>query len=243
MNRIKPIVTGSFLGLGLLLAAGQPAQATSAVWDVPFTPSDWMRGVTPGSHYAEWNIFNDDIPGGNIQDSTPDVGLFGGGTYTIEETTGAGFLTGGGNIYSIGVPTAFTLTVGNLGGSSTDTRDVYLHLGSLGNFNTTLNRSFLNFQLNGVAGVYSELFRSTLSGGFGGTEVEALISWLGIPNSPFVITWNGFAPHISLDQLSLDVGPPAAPHHPPVPVPAAAYLMGSGLVALATMVRRKQRAI
>ncbi|MCP9440804.1 MAG: VPLPA-CTERM sorting domain-containing protein [Nitrospira sp.] len=241
MNSKKSKVTGCILGLGLLLAAGQPAQAAQAVWNNSFTPSGWTRGVTPGSHYAEWNIFNDDVAGGNIQDSTPEVSLFGGGAYTLEETTGAAFLTSGGNIYAPSVALAFNLTASSLGGNPTDTRDVYLRLASLGDFNTTLNRSFTNFKLNGVDGVYSELFRETITGGFGGSEVEALVSWLNVPNSsPLVLTWNAAGSSVSLDQLSIDIGPGVGA---PVPLPAAAYLMASGLISLAAMARRKQRAI
>lgn len=239
MNRIKTILTGSMLGLGLLLAGGQPADAAQAVWDNTFSPSGWTRGTTVGSHYAEWNVFNDDIPGGNIQDNTPEVSLFGGGSYLLEETTGGAFLTSGGNIYSPTVATAFNLTANNLGGAPTDTRDVYLRVASVGNFDTTLNRSFTNFKLNGIDGIYSQLFKETITGGFGGSEVEALVFWDDVPNNqPLVFSWNAVGSSVSLDQLSLDVGPISA-----VPVPAAAYLMGSGLVALAALVRRKQQAV
>jgi hypothetical protein len=222
------------LGLGLLLATGQPAHAVQAVWDNTFTPSGWTRGSTVDTHYAEWNIFNDDIAGGNIQDTSPEVSIFGGGAYTVAELTGAAFLTSGGNIYSPVAPTAFEFTVGNV---ASGTYDVFLRIASLGNFDTTLNRSFTNFQLNGLSGVYSEMFNTAVGGGQG-NEVEALVTWLGVSNaSPFVLSWNAVGSSVSLDQLSLDVGPVA-----PVPLPAAAYLMASGIAGIAALARRRQRA-
>jgi len=227
------------LGLGLVLAAGQAAHATTAAWDSSFTPSGWTRGSTPGSLFAEWNFFNNDGGGANIVDTTPDVGNFGGGTYNLKETTGAAFLTGG-NIYSFAAPTAFELTVGNVGGGASDVRNVYLRLGSLGNYDSTLKSAFTNFQLNGITGTYQELFNEI--GDFGGqasVETEGIVSWLNVPNtSSFLLKWNAIGSSVSLDQLSLDVGPVA-----PVPLPAAAYLMGSGLMGIAAMARRKMRAV
>ncbi|HMU54943.1 MAG TPA: VPLPA-CTERM sorting domain-containing protein [Nitrospira sp.] len=236
MNRTKSTFTGCILGLGLVLAAGQAAHATTAVWDSSFTPSGWTRGSTPGSLYAEWNVFNNDGGGANIVDTTPDVGNFGGGTYNVTETTGAAFLTGG-NIYSFAAPTAFDFTAGNVAGGP---RNVYLRLASLGNYDSTLKSAFTNFTLNGITGTYTELFNEV--GSFAGqtsVETEGIVSWLNVPSSSsFLLKWNAIGSSVSLDQLSLDVGPVA-----PVPLPAAAYLMASGLMGIATMARRKLRAV
>lgn len=234
MNRTKLKFTGCILGLGLLLAAAESAHAMTGAWDNAFTPSGWTRGSTVGTHYAEWNFFNDDLPAANIQDTTPEISLFGGGTYQLAELTGAPFITGGGNIYSPQFPTAFNLTAGNV---ANGTYDVFLRIASLGNIDTTLNRSFTNFELNGLSGVYSQLFNAALGPGQG-NEVETLVSWLGITHSGSLsITFNAVGSSVSLDQLSLDVGQVA-----PVPLPAAAYLMASGLVGLWTMARRKKHA-
>jgi len=223
-----------------VLAAGQSAHALQASWDVPFTPSTWTRGTTPGSLYAEWNIFNDNLsptPAG-VQDTTPEVGNFGGGTYNVAETTGGSFLTSGNNIYSPFNATMFQVTVNNAVANS----DVYLRISSVGGFNTQLQQAFTGFTLNGIAGTYEELFREVSVIAPPGAppsdsyEIEALVSWLGISHgSSFTMAFNAIGPHVSLDQLSLDVGPVA-----PVPLPAAAYLMASGLVGLWTMARRKK---
>lgn len=235
MNSTKSKFTGCILGLGLLLAGGQSAHAVQAIWDNSYTPSAWTRGTTPGSLYAEWNIFNDDLPAASIQDTSPEVSNFGGGTYKVAELTGAAFLTSGGNIYSPVAPTAFDFTIGNVAGG---THDFYLRIASLGAFDTTLNQSFTNFQLNGLAGTYTQLF-NTPAGPGQGNEVEALVTWLNVPNaSLFQLNWNAIGSSVSLDQLSLDVGPVA-----PVPLPAAAYFMATGLVGLWTMARRKKNAV
>ncbi|SPP63383.1 VPLPA-CTERM sorting domain-containing protein [Nitrospira lenta] len=208
MNNRTSLFTGGLLGLGLLLAAGQPAHAVQAVWDGAYTQV--------GPHYAEWNAFNDNIPGGNIQDNTPDVSHIGGG-----------------NIYSPSSPTAFTLTAGNLGSG---TSNVFLRVATVGAFDTTLNQSLTGFTLNGVSGAYSQLFNETITGGFGGNEVEGLVSWLGVTHTGSLnIAFHAIGSSVSLDQLSLDVAP--------VPLPAAVYLMGSGLAGIAAMARRRQRAV
>jgi hypothetical protein len=224
MNRMKSIFTGSMLGLGLLLAAGQPAHAVQAVWDGAYTPLS-------GS-YAEWNIFNDtNTAVANIQDNTPEVSLIGPGSFQVSETFGA-FLTSGGNIYNPSFPLVLNVSANGLGAG---TSDVYLRVSSLGNFDTTLNQSFTGFTLNGVAGTYTQLFNEVITGGFGGNEVEALISWLGVTHSgSLTIAFNSIGSSVSLDQLSLNVAP--------VPLPAAAYLMASGLVGIAAMARRRMRA-
>lgn len=225
MNNMKSIFTGSMLGLGLLLAAGQPAHAVQAVWDGAYTQA--------GSHYAEWNFFNDTIPGGNIQDNTPEVSHIGGGSYQVAETTGSAFLTSGGNIYSPSSPTAFTLDANSLGSG---TSNVFLRVATVGAFDTTLGQSLTGFTLNGLTGAYSELFNETITGGFGGNEVEGLISWLGVTHTGSLnIAFNAIGSSVSLDQLSLDVAA--------VPLPAAVYLMGSGLAGIAAMARRRQRAV
>lgn len=225
MNNRTSLFTGGLLGLGLLLAAGQPAHAVQAVWDGAYTQV--------GPHYAEWNAFNDNIPGGNIQDNTPDVSHIGGGTYQLNETTGSAFITSGGNIYSPSSPTAFTLTAGNLGSG---TSNVFLRVATVGAFDTTLNQSLTGFTLNGVSGAYSQLFNETITGGFGGNEVEGLVSWLGVTHTGSLnIAFHAIGSSVSLDQLSLDVAP--------VPLPAAVYLMGSGLAGIAAMARRRQRAV
>lgn len=241
MKSTKSKLIGCILGLGLVLAAGQSAHATQVVWDNTFTPSGWTRASTPGSLYADWNIFNDDLPAPatGIQDTSPEVANFGGGTYKVAETTGGAFLTSGGNIYSPFSATLFDFTFGNVAGGP---RDVYMRIASLGNFNTTLNQAFTGFTLNGIAGTYTELFREVSSivtpgGPSDSYEVESLVSFLGVPGaSSYLLKFNSIGDSVSLDQLSLDVGPVA-----PVPLPAAVYLMGSELVGLAAMARRRQR--
>lgn len=227
------------LGLGLVLVASQSAHAVGGTWDASWAPSDWTRQSTPGSLYAEWNTFGPQTPAPIPSLTNPDVANFGGGTYSLLENTGTAPILSNGNIHKSGAsgsPMAFDFTIGNVGGGS---HDVYLRIGSLGAFNTTLNQSFTGFTLNGTAGTYQELFSAAAGGGSGSREVEALISWLNVPDtSSFLLKWNAIGLNVSLDQLSLDVGSVTA-----VPLPAAAYLMASGLMGIAAMARRKLRAV
>ncbi len=231
MNRTKSTFTGCLLGLGLVLAAGQAAHAATGSWDSVWAPP--VPRATPGTLYAEWNSF-----ASTTGNTTPDVGNFGGGTYNLSETTGTSFLSGG-NIYSFSTPTAFEFNVGNVPGGTTN---VYLRLASLGNYDNTLQSAFTNFTLNGITSTYTELFKEI--GNFGGetsVETEGIVSWLNVPNSSsFLLGWNAIGSSVSLDQLSLDVSPGGVA---PVPLPAAAYLMGSGLMGIAAMARRKLRAV
>jgi hypothetical protein len=99
-------------------------------------------------------------------------------------------------------------------------------------------RHAFDFTLNGVSGTESQLFsHETVTHG---TNVEVLVSWLGVPHATrYDLWWVVSHPHgntVALDQLSIDVGQP-------VPLPAAAYLMASGLVGLAAMARRRKRAV
>jgi len=237
---MKSIFAAGMLGIGLLLATGQPAHAVGGIWDASWAPSDWTRQSTPDSLYAEWNTFGPATPAPLPALTSPDVANFGGATYSLLETTGAPILSNG-NIHRSGAPgsnppMAFNFTVGTV---AEGPYDVHLRIGSLGAFDTTLNQSFTNFTLNGIAGTYQELFSTAAGGGSGSREVEALISWLGISGtSSFLLTWNAVALNVSLDQISLDVGQAA-----PVPLPAAVYLMASGLVGVVAMARRRKRAI
>jgi hypothetical protein len=110
MNRMKAIVTGSLLGLSLLLGAGQPAYAAAVMgqWNNTWTPSAWTRRITPGTLYAVWNVFNNETVGGGkpIEDTTPDAGNFGGGTYRLREGSVGGYIDStSGNIWQSGVAT------------------------------------------------------------------------------------------------------------------------------------------
>jgi hypothetical protein len=247
MNRMKAIVTGSLLGLSLLLGAGQSAYAVLAQWDNTWTPSAWTRGTTPQTLYAEWNIFSNDGgagvgPGGpQFVDATPDVTNFGGGTYRLIELTGHVFRDGEGNIRrwsGITTPMSFQLDVTPPAGQGGPNlvRDFHLRLATLGPTTGTPPRHASNFTLNGVGGTYKHLFHASPAGGT--HEVEALVSWLGVPHATsYELNWLVHHPteSVALDQLSIDVGQP-------VPLPAAAYLMASGLVGLAAMARRRKRA-
>jgi hypothetical protein len=235
MSRLALPITA----IALSLAAGN---ATAAFQD-PSTATwgGWTRG-TSGTLYAGWNVFADETPaGGIIVDSTPDVPAntliggattpggptftsFGDSSFTVTELSGASFVTGGGNIYSVAAANSFTLAFQNRGELPFR---VALQTRTLG---TALDPA--SILLNGVApDARQELGRVTL-GGFGGTQLDNLFVWNVASGRDLTLAFAAAASHMSLDALTLDAAP--------VPVPAAVWLLGSALLGLGSRARRRQ---
>jgi hypothetical protein len=205
------VITFKRLLSAVLLATPLLASATGGVWD-----STLPAGTTT---VAEWNIFNS-YP----TDSTPDVA----GAGALTETTGAAFLTSGGNIYSFSAPTAFTLTTAALGAGNWD---VYLRIGGLG----TSVKDVAT--LNGLGATRTIAYTEALGGTFGGAEEESLWKWTLVGGSTLNFSFGATGSSLSLDQLGVYVAPAAA-----VPEPATWALMGAGLGLVGLLSRRRQGA-
>ena len=228
MKRNKLAMTvGSLIAAGLFYNGA--AHATGGVWDYsqtnPVGPGNgsgatsatpWINPTAPGSHYAEWNIFN-----AATTDSVPDIV----GTGSITETTNGAFLTGGGNIYSPVVATSFTAT---LAGGGSGIFDVWLRTASLGALPLT------QATLNNVAATRVETFsEETTVMGSSSFEKEWYWKWTVAAAPTYTFHFGASGSSLSLDQVALYAA--AAP----VPEPQTFALLLAGLGMMGLIARRR----
>lgn len=224
--------------LALTLATLGTAHATQGAWDNTATPANGFNGLTTswsqaaaGALYAEWNWFTDDSTSAGIQDFTPDVGSSGTSISHVYETSGAAFVTGGGNIYSFAAPTAITGVIGDASGTTTGTRTVALRIATLG----TLPAATAT--LNGLSATVIELYSGDSGSGFGGAEKEFLWVWKDVAAAAnYTFKFNSIESSMSLDQLAFYASPATAA---PVPEPTTSILMLAGLGAVGLVARRR----
>jgi hypothetical protein len=209
----------SAISLALGLSFSGAASATGNVWD---SANPW--GSSTLSQNAEWAVFN-----GYPTDTTPDVATSGAAA-SLTETTGAGFLTGGGNIYSFAAPTAFTAT---LAGSTTGFYDVYLRVGVLGTL------PLADASLNGTLASQVIAFTGGSGSGFGGAEQESYWKWSNVAGAAnYSFNFGATESSLSLDQLQLatvSVGTIAA-----VPEPETYSMLIAGLGLMGFVARRRK---
>lgn len=189
-------------------------------------PGAWVRGDA-GSLYAEWDVFN------AVTDSSPDIGSDNTLSAQVAETGGSSFISGG-NIYAFG----FGQWSINLAGDSSgpivgDNATVYLQVFSRG---SALNAASVN--LGGHAATTSQLVSSIALGGFGGNEDTWLFSWTVPSVGDWSLNFAASAEHMSLAAVAVDIKSVIAA--PAVPVPAAAWLFGSGVAGLASIAKRRK---
>jgi hypothetical protein len=200
------------------------------------TPSEaawggWTRGDA-GTLYAEWDTFVDaTYPG--IRTAAPDIGQFGTSNANIAWNAGT-FAAGSGNLYSFSVPQVYKASLS--GTTVTGPLRVALQFETSGE-----EMDYNSIFLNGAAPSYADTsyFQANYASSFGPVN---LIQYLAIWDLPTTAASYVFdfksGPHSSLAQVAIDIGP-ATQATAPVPLPAAAWLLGSGLLGLIGMSRRR----
>lgn len=233
-----------------MLFSGQLFAASTSFQDpATSTWGGWNRGDF-GTVYVHWEEFGDDDGMGGFNqtnDLSPDAGFSGSVAlgHHITHNPGA-FVTGGGlggNIYTFSDTADFTTYTqvagppGTIGGGGPVT--VALQIANAG---TDLDLSSVVLDVGGVATAADSvtLLSSGSAGGpFGGSTWERLFLWtIGSDLGFYQFDYNALSSSLSLDAVSIDIGPAAV-----VPVPAAAWLLGSALIGLIGVGRRKEAVI
>ncbi len=219
------IVFGVFFGC----AAGAHGQVVIP----PSSPIGWSVGATNTTAF-HWDNFN--LGGTYPGPLAPDAASFHPGlpNASLIETTGLGFPTGGGNIYSPSAPLAFTVTLPNYGFSVSPggpwTTTIFVQTRTLGsevdypNLNLTWIDGGGSHTLNTSNAFLSNETERVALGGFGGFSVTHIWGF-NVPNNPaqFTLAFAAASSSMSFDQLRVDT------LTSPVPEPSAMLLAGAAM--------------
>jgi hypothetical protein len=219
------------------LALVFPTVAPAQLILPPTSPISWSPGH-PDTTAHHWNNFA--APGAGVYPGpfTPDVAAFAPGlpAATLTETTGGGFLTGGGNLYSPGTALAFNVQLpaynrSALPGPGWQTT-VFVQTRSLG---TEIDYAGLTLawteagvpqSLASAAAFFTQELERTPLGGFGGFAVSRIWGF-NVPYSPagFTLGFAAAGTSLSLDQVRVDTFVAV------VPEPGGLILFGTAAAA------------
>lgn len=198
-------------------------------------PITWNAGDTNSTSY-HWSNFN--VGGTYPGPFTPNQPSFNPGlaNASLTETTGLGFVTGGGNIYSPSFAIGVTATLPNYNFSSSPgggwNTTVYVQTRTLG---SEINYPGLTLGWNDGAAqsmtssqaFYSQELERVPLGGFGGFSVTKIWGF-NVPYNPsqFTLNFLGAESSVSLNQVRIDT------FATPVPEPSSMLLLGGAAVAV-----------
>lgn len=179
----------------------------------------WTRGDA-GTLHAEWDVFNDKSHGGgNDRTSAPDLGRHGTLSAWLGWNAGT-FVSGTGNLYSFTVPEVFSV---NIVASALPAQPLRVAL-QLESWGQELDSDSL--ALNGqkpqqrAVTYFNPNFPSPF--GMGSLKQELFVWELEVPPADTIFAFSSKEPHVSLTQVSVDIGPVPTPAPPGTPAPSRA---------------------
>ena len=212
------------------------------------TPEEWARPTSDAQAAAdrttvqEWNLFTS--PGGpndpDVAEVNPNAGVGPNlSKANVYDTSGASFVTGGGNIYSPTALLALDADVPSYGLGGAYGTEVLLQLRTLG---SEIAYDAVRLTYAGDGGTEHtinatsrrELERVQL-GGFGGAQVDTLFVF-DVPFSPasFKIEFDAAESSVSLDRVAIDTFTSL------VPEPGMASVLGVAAAGLLGRPRRRR---
>lgn len=206
------------------------------------TPSEaawggWDRGDT-GTLYAEWDTFVDSsYPG--TRTAAPDVGSAGTSNANLAWNSGT-FVAGSGNLYSFSVVENF---VASLSGSTSGATRAVLQFETWG-----VEANYSSILLNGEAPTYTAqtYYDPAYDSSFGAVALVQYLAFWDLPTAAasYQFTFASAEPSLSLGQVAIDIGPLTTSGGPisNVPLPAAVWMFGTGLMSLLYANRRNSLA-
>lgn len=216
------------------LTNGPDPYAAGLGFDAPHEADwgGWTRGDA-GTLYAEWDTFLDDsYPG--TRTAAADVGSAGTSDANVAWNAGT-FKAGSGNLYSYSVIEQFAA---NLAGSvSAGPLRAVLQFETIGTL-----ADYASILLNGIAPTFTSqtFYDPSYPSSFGNVPLEQYLAYWDLPEATasYQFTFSSAESSMSLSQISIDIGPNTGPISA-VPLPAAVWMFGAGLMAVLGVNRKK----
>jgi len=219
----------SVFGAFLFVLLGSSATPALGFESPAWRPADGTEASAEKTTYQEWNVFVSPV-GPN----TPDVeSINPNGVADAWDTSGASFVTSGGNIYSPTGIIAMEATIPGYGLGADYATEFLLQMRTLGSELDIDSLTIDGVAINTLDGFsYEELDRDVL-GGFGGSIVDHAFAFTApVSLVSYDLAWFGAESSVSQDILIVDTRDVL------VPEPAAAAMLGTGL-AMSCLRRRR----